>query len=170
MSGATRGHPCTSTPSSRILSCSRFSNPTEETKQLRSFTLAAAAAALTPALLAQTDWTQLSPTTFPTARAGTVGVTDGAVAYLFGGQPDSTSEYNDLWLFDGTNWTDITPATGPLPPARDFYAAAYDIARSRYVLFGGRSTALATDLADTWEFDGTSWTQLTPATSPSIRR
>jgi hypothetical protein len=45
---------------------------------------------------------------------------------------------------------------------------AYDVARGRTVLFGG-SKDIATPLRDTWEWDGTSWTQLQPATRPSER-
>ncbi|MCB9876498.1 MAG: hypothetical protein H6835_02760 [Planctomycetes bacterium] len=121
-------------------------------------------------LSAQATFTQLTPATSPSPRAGAVAVTDGAVLYSFGGKPTSTTEANDLWVFDGTSWLDITPTTGPLPPTRDWYAATYDTGRGRFVLFGGRSTAAGGDLGDTWEFDGAQWTQLTPAVAPSARR
>jgi HYR domain/CARDB/Galactose oxidase, central domain len=45
---------------------------------------------------------------------------------------------------------------------------AYDTARGRLVLFGGSGQS-GSQLGDTWEFDGTSWTQLFPANSPSPR-
>ncbi|MCA8975482.1 MAG: hypothetical protein KDC98_12235 [Planctomycetes bacterium] len=125
---------------------------------------------LSTSAIAQADWTALAPATSPSPRAGVTGVTDGNVCMIFGGKPNSTSELNDLWSFDGANWTDITPTTGPLPPARDWYGLAFDSGRSRLVLFGGRSTALAADLGDTWEFDGTVWNPLTPGSAPSIRR
>lgn len=126
-----------------------------------------AAAALAAPVLAQANWTQLMPTTSPSPRAGMVGISDGAGVLLFGGKPGPSTELNDLWRFDGVNWTDITPS-GSLPPTRDFYAAAFDSGRNRYVLFGGRSGS--SELGDTWEYDGASWTQLSPATSPSARR
>jgi len=44
---------------------------------------------------------------------------------------------------------------------------AYDPATAQMVLFGGQSTS--GDLNDTWTWDGTTWTQLFPATSPSTR-
>jgi hypothetical protein len=44
---------------------------------------------------------------------------------------------------------------------------AYHAASRRTVLFGGRVGGTAVN--DTWEWDGTSWTQLAPATSPSAR-
>lgn len=129
-----------------------------------SFSLASAA------LLAQADFTQLAPANMPSPRAGSVGVTDGSLLYNFGGKPGPGVEFNDMWVFDGTDWTDITPSSGPLPPGRDFFGATYDVGRGVYVLFGGRSSALSSDLGDTWEFDGSTWTQRTPANAPSARR
>jgi hypothetical protein len=122
-------------------------------------------------LAAQAAWTQLTPAAAPSARAGTLGVSDGGGMLVFGGlvgnAPNTWS--NELWRFDGAAWTNLTPAAGALPPDRDFYAAAWDPARSRYVLFGGRGVGTA-NLGDTWEWDGASWTQLAPATSPSPRQ
>ena len=119
---------------------------------------------------AQAAFTGLAPSNAPSPRAGSTGVSDGGLLYHFGGKPTNTTEVNDMWIFDGTNWTDITPLVGVLPAARDWYGAAYDTARGRYVLFGGRSTALGSNLGDTWEFDGANWIQMTPAVSPSVRR
>ena len=53
------------------------------------------------------------------------------------------------------------------PPARVVPAMAYDSARGRVVLFGGRRRGGL--LADTWEWDGTTWVEKTPATSPPAR-
>ena len=44
---------------------------------------------------------------------------------------------------------------------------AYDPATSQLVLFGGHGAAAS--LGDTWTWDGTTWTQQTPATSPTAR-
>lgn len=121
-------------------------------------------------LSAQAAFTQLSPANMPSPRAGSIGVTDGGLLYQFGGKPGPGVELNDMWVFDGANWTDITPTTGALPPGRDWYGAAYDTARGRYVLFGGRSSMLGSNLGDTWEFDGATWTQMTTAVAPSARR
>jgi len=48
---------------------------------------------------------------------------------------------------------------------------AYDPIKGRVVLFGGYSGSGSPSglLGDTWEWDGTNWTQLTPTTSPSPR-
>ncbi len=66
--------------------------------------------------------------------------------------------------WDGTAWTGSL-ATGP--GQRVFVALAYDRARQRTVLFGGAFSG--TFFNDTWEWDGTTWTQRTPAVSPSPR-
>ncbi len=43
----------------------------------------------------------------------------------------------------------------------------YDAARGQVVLFGGYRSAH--DFGDTWTWDGTDWTQLSPVHSPSAR-
>jgi hypothetical protein len=66
-----------------------------------------------------------------------------------------------------STWVERTPPSDPLA-ARHGHAMAYDAARGRVVLFGGAfgSTGF---LADTWEWDGSSWIERTPATSPPAR-
>lgn len=67
----------------------------------------------------------------------------------------------------------LRPATGrcanrwmPMSiPGRAAHAMAWDAARGKIILFGGGFTP--TD--DTWEWDGTSWTQRTPVGSPPPR-
>ena len=47
---------------------------------------------------------------------------------------------------------------------------AYDSNRHRVVLFGGTHLGyVSTLLGDTWEWDGTDWTDATPSRSPSSR-
>ncbi len=59
------------------------------------------------------------------------------------------------------------PATSP--PARYGHDVAYDPIRGRVVLFGGFVASGTPRLGDTWEFNGTTWTQVTPAVAPSAR-
>ena len=68
-------------------------------------------------------------------------------------------------LFDGRTFT---PVAGPVP-GRFAAAMTYDQARDRVVLFGGSTIGSSSALGDTWEFDGTRWTQRTPANAPSPR-
>jgi hypothetical protein len=125
-------------------------------------------ALLPVAAAAQATWSQLQPATSPSARAGTTGASDGAGMLMFGGQAAGTAYLNDLWRFDGTSWTNLTPAAG-LPAGRDWYACSYDSFRQVLVVFGGRNAAGV--LGDTWEWhSSTGWTQRTTTTTPTPRR
>ncbi|MFM1873670.1 MAG: hypothetical protein RL398_3092 [Planctomycetota bacterium] len=122
---------------------------------------------------AQATHTQLFPAVTPGGRAGTHGVSDGLGMYVFGGLTAGGTVptlSNEMWRFDGANWSNLTAAVNP--PVRDWYASTWDAVRGRYVLFGGRTVVGTTtlDLGDTWEFDGTTWTQMAPTNSPSARR
>lgn len=67
-------------------------------------------------------------------------------------------------------WEVIT--TTNAPAARCGHAMAYDSARQRTVLFGGFTAATLPQnqfLGDTWEWDGTTWTQMTPKVAPAPR-
>ena len=74
---------------------------------------------------------------------------------------------SDWWSWQDGAWTQLA-ATGASPGPRGQFGAAFDVARDRFVLFGGRPGG-STRLDDTWEWDGTSWLQRTSATSPSPR-
>lgn len=54
--------------------------------------------------------------------------------------------------------------SAPNPPARIDAAMAFDAARGEVVMFGGHGDSGV--LADTWTWDGSSWTQQHPAVSP----
>ena len=45
----------------------------------------------------------------------------------------------------------------------------FDSARAVMVLFGGHNTTPMNPLADTWEWDGTTWNERTPSTAPPAR-
>src|SRR5579864_4842055 len=60
-----------------------------------------------------------------------------------------------------------SPSTATSPPARAFAATAYDADRHKMMLFGGLGNGF---LNDTWEWNGTSWTQLFPAHAPAARQ
>lgn len=90
---------------------------------------------------------------------------------LYGGLECSgpcTNPLSDIWEWDGSNWTDRTPTSGEAPPARYSPGVAYDRARSRFVLFGGLDASGAT-LDDTWEWDGSQWSNPTAPTGPPPR-
>jgi len=83
------------------------------------------------------------------AAAAVVGVTGATVA----AQAAPTA----------LNWGPVS--TSSVPPTREFGAMSFDSTRNRTVLWGGGNSAFV-NLNDTWEFDGATWVQRTPATSP----
>ncbi len=115
------------------------------------------------------EWAQQSPATSPTARRFASMADDPAIGkiVLFGGE-SSAGRLNDTWTYDGSEWTRQSPATHP--PARRSAAMAYDPAIGKVVLFGGVGEGGEFGLlGDTWTYDGTEWTQQSPATHPPVR-
>ena len=116
-----------------------------------------------------------SPSNAPGARFNAVSWIDSNGAlWLFGGA--GTDPQNDLWRFDGTNWTWVggsnladqpgvygtkgTSAPSNIPGARVNMAASADSSGTVW-LFGGAgldSTGAYGSLNDLWKFDGTNWT------------
>jgi hypothetical protein len=85
----------------------------------------------------------------------------GRHVVLFGGLSDDSTDAHppSLWAWDGGRWRCIA-ADGP--PGRADAFLAYDAARGRLVLFGGRVFLPARQvryLRDTWEWDGARWTR-----------
>jgi hypothetical protein len=111
-----------------------------------------------------TDWTNISPAADPGANnlaAMAYDVANGKCVFFRGS--DATT-----WTYNGTNWTQESPATSPSSDLLKF-RLAYDTSRSRVVLFGGVDS-LGSLKSDTWEWDGSDWAQMTPATTtPSAR-
>ena len=112
-----------------------------------------------------TTWTfvEWAPVMGPGAAMTATG--DGVL--MFGANLRWTSSTISTWSWDGTAWTPRRSST--LPAARVGHAMA-DVA-GRVFLFGGRDPydTLAPPLADTWEWDGTTWLERKPAMSPPAR-
>jgi hypothetical protein len=120
-----------------------------------------------------TSWTQAA-VDGPTGEDG--GLSDsrgfqtmatlGGKVILFGGEQDANHILDDTWAWDGTAWTELTVANPP--PAR--FHAAMATFQNEIVLFGGAGAIPngAPFLADTWTWDGTTWTQVATA-GPSGR-
>lgn len=106
-----------------------------------------------------TTWTQRTPATVPPARFGAAMAYDSTrqVVVMFGGFVPSGQDAADLWEWNGVNWTQRTFAGGPI--ARGAHRMVYDAARRVTVLYGGYRTPFLQTLADTWLWNGTSWTQ-----------
>lgn len=97
---------------------------------------------------------------------------------IFGGigrltSQDRITRYNDMWQFDGTAWTEIKPST--LPGTRYGAAVAVDPRNNHALLFGGLqlvgtgSEQKQVYAGDTWDWDGTTWKQLTTNGAPPAR-
>ena len=114
---------------------------------------------------ATATWTQ-RVVTGPSVRSFPCMVFDPLrnVTVLFGGYNGSTA-YNDTWEFNGTTWTQRSPVNAPT--ARYFHGCWWDSARSRVGLFGGSAASSSTIFSDTWEWDGTNWTQRTLTGAPT---
>lgn len=110
-------------------------------------------------------WAQKFPTTHPSARTGQAMIFDPARSevVLFGG----VYSLSDTWTWNGTTWTLKSPAKSP--GGRYDHAMVYDAARGQVVLFGGSNSSTSQGLADTWIWDGTTWTKKTPPVSPPAR-
>lgn len=106
-----------------------------------------------------TTWTQLAPATSPSARTGASMAYDRTnnVWVLFGGM----NEYYRLpetWTFDGSTWTKQAPATSP--SGLTWSSMCWDTQSGRVLLFGGFSATDNFASAQTWSWNGTTWTQL----------
>jgi len=120
-------------------------------------------------------WTEEFPAASPPVRDSAAMAYDAATGnlVLFGGESASASTENalgDTWAWNGSTWTEEFPAASP--PARYDALMAYDAATEQVVLFGGASSSgvfCSTCLDDTWVWNGSTWTQKFPTTSPPAR-
>jgi cysteine-rich repeat protein len=107
-------------------------------------------------LSAASVWSRVAyPTPPALAGAGMVFDTARVRGVMFGGLAFGDAPTSATWSYQQGRWRDLSG--GAAPPARSRMAIAYDAARDRVVLFGGEQYGCG--LADTWEFDGTSWQQ-----------
>jgi len=103
----------------------------------------------------------------PAARSGMAIAYDAVreVTVLFGGCANGTTNcnagpwLNDTWEWNGTSWKNATPS-GSSPSARASGTMVFDPMRQVTVFFGGGINYNATDYNDTWEWNGTAWTEV----------
>lgn len=117
-----------------------------------------------------------APENLPSARSqAAAGVDAAGTVWLFGGWrfTDTGGSLNDLWKWDGTNWTWVNGSSGyydlgtrgtlgvPDPanvPSSRRGAAAWIDPSGRFWVHGGYGAADRRDLDDLWRWDGTTWT------------
>jgi hypothetical protein len=126
-------------------------------------------------------WIERTPVVGPPARVEHAMAYDASRGrvFLFGGAGRDWENLPlflaDTWTWDGSAWAEVawSPST---PAGRAGHAVAYDSARERLVLFGGyewRSGGhqpMGTTFADTWEFDGSAWSERILAPNPGARK
>ena len=114
-------------------------------------------------------WFEIAPECTPPPMESHNMVFDESrdVCFLFGGIQSEGSRYYGNYEFDGTTWSEYGP-TGDWPNGRANYGMAYDPEREVVVIFGGFRGGFDY-LGDTWEWDGTQWTEMNPANKPTDR-
>ncbi|HKU69009.1 MAG TPA: kelch repeat-containing protein [Candidatus Baltobacteraceae bacterium] len=126
------------------------------------------------------NWSEQSGSGSPPARFAAASAYDSSrgVVVVYGGQGTSptscTSSLNppsnpnhlcdDTWTWNGT-WTHALTST--FPSRRSLATMADDPSNGRVILYGG--FADLNTLEDTWAWNGQTWTQLQPATTPGPR-
>jgi hypothetical protein len=128
------------------------------------------------------DWTQVAKKNPPPSRALASLWYDPNLkkTVMYGGigrvtSTDRLSRFSDMWTFDGNAWTQLnaiknTPGQSTGTPGMRYGAQlTVDPSTNKVLLFGGMrvdtdSAGVQTQVYadDTWQFDGTNWTQLTP--------
>jgi len=131
-------------------------------------------------------WVQRHPAVTPPPRYGFAHAMafDGSsqTVLLFGGRTGvgsgASGLLGDTWSWDGTTWAHLSPASSPSP--REGAAMAYDPKLGRIVLVGGvvgatgattfgpNDSSQCVDSAETWTWDGTTWSR-SSATGPPAR-
>ncbi len=122
-----------------------------------------------------TDWSLLSPVHAPAKRSEYGMDYDPSTGHIMvmGGFPNGTfsNMYSDTWTWSGTDWIKQTPVHSPGPRAGQVMVR--DPSRGIVVLFGGHNgpntSPYATILADTWTWNGSDWTEQSPAHVPAPR-
>ena len=117
-------------------------------------------------------WTHRTTATAPSPRAVHAMAYDMARGrvVLFGGAAGTGSgtDNDETWEWNGVTWTQMQPTVRP--SARRGASMAYVPTRGVCVLFGGGITGSGTPvLNDTWEWNGSTWTQYMPAVRPPAR-
>ena len=123
------------------------------------------------------SWAQQAPLTGPSARSHHAMVFDPMRqrAMMFGGAPTSQVPVDETWEWTPFQPTFPNPLQGswalrnvsPKPAARSGHAMVWDSVRNVAVLFGGGGGSGI--LNDTWNWNGTVWSQQSPITFPTAR-
>ena len=114
-------------------------------------------------------WTEIIIPNNPTGVSQSAYDSARGEIVRFGGSTATAgrpSASNETWVLgdNDTHWAQKFPQHHP--PASLNSSMVYDANRSVVVLFGGITNYYGIPLYDTWEWDGTDWTQKQPSVSP----
>jgi hypothetical protein len=109
-----------------------------------------------------TEWTHRTPATSPPTVLGVMAYDPDTGQMVLFGQTAAM----ETWIWDGSDWAQATPAHRP--NGRIGESMAFDPATGRLLLHGGFSTGPPGVFNDTWTWDGSEWTELTPSPSAPI--
>lgn len=125
-----------------------------------------------PRLSCQSTWTMLNTlsTRIEYGNLRMIDLPAQGVVLAHGGVDYSVPNFrrplSDTWVWNGSQWTRLTPTT--IPPARWGAGVAYDPVRNIAVRFGGMDAAHALH-DDTWVWQNGNWREVYPATRPGAR-
>ena len=120
-----------------------------------------------------TTWTQLTPPVSPGGRAGAQMAYDSnaGVFWMYGGLASGFfggPSQDEMWMFDGTTWSQPV-VVGSTPGGTALHGISFDSVNNVTVVYGGLpNNFFPIDSDQTWEWNGTGWTQTAafPATNP----
>jgi len=97
-------------------------------------------------------------------NASPPGETGPSLLGYHAGAQQLVAVVNATWLYNGSNWV----AAGGLdsPQTRRGTSLVYDPLTRQLILFGGIAYQSSNGVADTWTWDGKSWTLQHPTTNP----
>jgi hypothetical protein len=111
------------------------------------------------------SWASLSEG--PPGGAGPQLAFDSATNQMIAVLANADRTASSTWIFDGSHWHEVGGHNHP--PARWSAGFAYDPGSRRLVLHGGISAQVPSQgvsFADTWTWDGKTWTELHPLHNP----
>jgi hypothetical protein len=119
-------------------------------------------------------WNNAAPATSPGGLSNASMTNDATVSgsLLFGGENAAGTAESGTWAWNGTTWSQVTTATTPPARINAALARTQNGATNGAVLFGGCAVTTAGNcptaslLDDTYTWNGTNWTLVTPTTSP----
>jgi hypothetical protein len=128
-------------------------------------------------IFVNSQWSNITPSPSPSARNYFGMVYDPVDQYvlLFGGKNKAGDDLQDTWAFMGGQWENLTSLITNPPLARDSMDMVFDASDGYVLMWGGYEQGLMYGNTpcskslnytcwgqDTWTYQHTSWTELTP--------